>query len=346
MIKLFNTIRKSLISENKFTKYILYAFGEIILVVIGILIALSINKYNEQRKKEVKLNSLLLEIQSELAISINQFTRGIEYYEFKDSIISQIFSGKLKSEDYINNPSLAYPIVNYNMVTINDNAYLNLVQVSDILPEAYNDTFEELKTVYESDKEYLDLTQQKFTDFIFKFISHLSDTKDWYINYFHQNDINEEILNYLVNDPFYKNKVLDYTIYFNNLYLNQKKTNAVLAYKSLANITGNDSHISPYYFPNQEELSELSGNFELQSESLVFTKDGKRNFCSLRAENTQLYIKLFGTSEYELFPHTQDTFIFGDGDNAQVKFIFNEDNSISEIQLYNESEYTQWNKIE
>ena len=120
MIKLFNTIRKSLISENKFTKYLLYAFGEVILVVIGILLALSINNYNETRKKEAKLNTLFLEIQGELGQTINQYTRGIEYYERKDSIIVQILDNKFTKESYKENPSLAYPIITYNIVKVQD----------------------------------------------------------------------------------------------------------------------------------------------------------------------------------------------------------------------------------
>ncbi len=49
MIKFFRRIRQQLLSENKFSKYLVYAIGEIVLVVIGILIALSINNWNRQR---------------------------------------------------------------------------------------------------------------------------------------------------------------------------------------------------------------------------------------------------------------------------------------------------------
>ena len=50
MIKFFRKIRQRLLSENKFSKYLIYAIGEIILVVIGILIALQINNWNENKK--------------------------------------------------------------------------------------------------------------------------------------------------------------------------------------------------------------------------------------------------------------------------------------------------------
>jgi Family of unknown function (DUF6090) len=59
MIKFFRKIRQNMIKENRASKYLLYAFGEIVLVVIGILIALSINNWNENRKEEVILKSNL-----------------------------------------------------------------------------------------------------------------------------------------------------------------------------------------------------------------------------------------------------------------------------------------------
>ena len=64
MIKFFRKIRQNLLSEGKTGKYFKYALGEIILVVIGILIALSINNWNEHRKdlmQERKLVTQLLE---------------------------------------------------------------------------------------------------------------------------------------------------------------------------------------------------------------------------------------------------------------------------------------------
>ena len=52
--KIFRKIRQRLLSENKFSKYLIYAIGEIILVVIGILIALGINNWNENWKIKMK----------------------------------------------------------------------------------------------------------------------------------------------------------------------------------------------------------------------------------------------------------------------------------------------------
>ncbi|XWN35865.1 MAG: DUF6090 family protein [Balneola sp.] len=50
MFKFFRRVRQALLSESKFSKYLVYALGEILLVVVGILIALQINNWNEERK--------------------------------------------------------------------------------------------------------------------------------------------------------------------------------------------------------------------------------------------------------------------------------------------------------
>jgi len=66
MIKFFRKIRQNLLIENKTGKYFKYAIGEIILVVIGILIALSINNWNEELKLEQKEIDIATEIYFEL----------------------------------------------------------------------------------------------------------------------------------------------------------------------------------------------------------------------------------------------------------------------------------------
>ena len=67
MINFFRKIRQNLLTENKFSKYLIYAIGEIILVVIGILIALSINNWNEEKKDTDFENEMLAQIQENLA---------------------------------------------------------------------------------------------------------------------------------------------------------------------------------------------------------------------------------------------------------------------------------------
>jgi hypothetical protein len=77
MIKFFRHIRKSLLSENKFSKYLLYAIGEIILVFIGIAMALQFNNWNETKKTREKEQQVLTEIISDLEFTLQDLDRVI-----------------------------------------------------------------------------------------------------------------------------------------------------------------------------------------------------------------------------------------------------------------------------
>ncbi|WP_445383009.1 hypothetical protein [Robiginitalea sp. IMCC43444] len=78
MIKFFRRIRQNLLSAGKTGKYFKYAIGEIILVVIGILIALQINNWNEQRISNLYENKLLKELRSTIIADYNLLQMAID----------------------------------------------------------------------------------------------------------------------------------------------------------------------------------------------------------------------------------------------------------------------------
>lgn len=69
MLGLFRTLRRRFLNENKFSRYLVYAIGEIVLIVIGILIALGINNWNQQRLIRVKEQFYLTSLKSEFESS-------------------------------------------------------------------------------------------------------------------------------------------------------------------------------------------------------------------------------------------------------------------------------------
>ncbi|MBC8367628.1 hypothetical protein H8E52_09485 [bacterium] len=78
MFRFFRTIRRDLIVRNRFTNYLLYALGEIVLVVIGILIALQINNWNDLRKAHELEMKYLGNIKADLVNNIAEIDRFIE----------------------------------------------------------------------------------------------------------------------------------------------------------------------------------------------------------------------------------------------------------------------------
>ena len=96
MIGFFRKIRKQLADDNKPLKYLRYAFGEIVLVMIGILLALQVNNWNEERKSKIKAeifkekiisdlikDTLNIETQIGLAKNYRKIIKG--YYKFFES---------------------------------------------------------------------------------------------------------------------------------------------------------------------------------------------------------------------------------------------------------------------
>ena len=71
MIKFFRNIRRQFLSQNRFSKYFLYVVGEIVLVVVGILIALQVNNWNESLKTAVEAQEYIKSFSEENNLNKN-----------------------------------------------------------------------------------------------------------------------------------------------------------------------------------------------------------------------------------------------------------------------------------
>jgi len=79
MIGLLRKIRQKLVTENRVSKYFLYAIGEIVLVVIGILLALQINTWNKEKQSKVLEHTTLENLKEDLEIQKELIKEQIDY---------------------------------------------------------------------------------------------------------------------------------------------------------------------------------------------------------------------------------------------------------------------------
>ena len=128
MIKIFRTIRYNLMNENKTGRYLKYAIGEIILVVIGILIALQINNWNENRKNTIIENEYYCQLLEDITSDKNRLEAmksRLEEVQIKGNQLLRDLDSQTKSKDYLLNK--------YIEVFRSDNFTLSKIALQDLL---------------------------------------------------------------------------------------------------------------------------------------------------------------------------------------------------------------------
>ncbi len=225
MIKFFRKIRQNLLIENKTGKYLKYAIGEIILVVIGILIALQINNWNENQKKKKQLDAIYTTIEQNLKTDLNTLKVPIEFYERLDSTLLSILTTTYP-------PSF--------LDSINKNNYLECIPCKSNINEFA--TFEKQDNGIELLKKYEDEASVEGTDLsqeiiqfyttqdvlLFSFVDFISNEAISNLKYYEQftwwpdyslKNYNRDAIAHFLNDPTYKNKVASFKILVGRGYL-------------------------------------------------------------------------------------------------------------------------------
>ncbi len=161
MMKIFRNIRQKLASENKVMAYLRYAIGEILLVVIGILIALQVNNWNENRinhgQEVIILKSLKTEMaenQTLLSIEINKHSKVLKLLkelnsnlspnpdEINDSTLDSLMYGLSWLPHYSPNDGVINSTINSGKITlIKSNELSSKLSSWNSLLDEYNNAY-------------------------------------------------------------------------------------------------------------------------------------------------------------------------------------------------------------
>lgn len=135
MIKLFHNIRKKLAAEGKTTSYLKYAIGEIILVMIGILLALQVNDWNQSRLNRIEEKNILAKLHDEFLDNKSELAKSISIY--KGAMNANLALMNLIGIDSIelkkhNLDSLLYQSLPSLQIVLSDNTIKNIVQTGKL----------------------------------------------------------------------------------------------------------------------------------------------------------------------------------------------------------------------
>ena len=215
-------------SENKTGKYFKYAIGEIILVVIGILIALQINNWNTNKANEKEAYNQLLEVQKEVLNNIVAFDETGAYYFQKLSDVRRVFSDTLTIEDYQKSRSLRNIMTSSRTILTQNEAFKKLAENADNLPDQYKPLVVELKNLYNHSRfERSFASLEELQNKYFEFVSEFSESM-------YRNE-HDAVYQFMLTNKGYKNKLARYSWTLDDLApeLVDKKYDAITIYNQM-----------------------------------------------------------------------------------------------------------------
>ncbi|MDO1501164.1 DUF6090 family protein [Winogradskyella maritima] len=204
--------------NNKTRSYIVYAFGEIFLVVIGILLALQINNWNDARLKEQKTTTLLLDVLNEIEKNIGISTEKLPYFHEKDSVFNAIMFKQVTEETYLSPefPEFKYMLNNTESVDLLEEAFNVLMANMEDTPLRYKTIIKDLSHLNKILKRDVDEWNTIFKKEFQDYVKYEAENYDWFSNY--SENGNTPLVEYYVNNKKYRNKVAYmHDIVINNL---------------------------------------------------------------------------------------------------------------------------------
>lgn len=212
MINFFRKTRQKLAENNQFLKYSRYAIGEIVLVVIGILIALSLNNWNEKRIQDANFDKLIDALENEIIENIEEANYEIYWAREVQMNASKILLNEISREEFLEDPSLR-SVIELNRLDINSDDVSSLVKRQEDFPENYKVLIPHLKNYLKKEERY-NKQDLEYGPLVNGYYDFLIKTQPWFANssikVLDSVALNKQIDFYLEN-PVYKNYLTSYT---------------------------------------------------------------------------------------------------------------------------------------
>lgn len=168
MIKFFRRIRYDLMEKNNTGKYMKYAIGEIVLVVIGILIALQINNANEVRKSNIREQGILKNLIQELKADLQSYNENLETLENIKILHKQLFEIGVNNKEsiLIEKPNFIRRTLFYNPITKENDPFIASKISNDEIRNEILTYFRNIKNMEYSYREFEEIVREKIRPYL------------------------------------------------------------------------------------------------------------------------------------------------------------------------------------
>jgi hypothetical protein len=211
-MRILNSLRKTMLNKSRFTKYLLYAFGEIVLVVIGILIALWVNRSNEESKLIAKTEQIGAQVLKQLQKDISEIdSLQINWDEERmvaDTILRLTQKDRPISKTCRHCPVL---ITGASIPTLT-NRIPNLLGGKDLYESELLDLLNEIEFHYLEGLKMSDFYEKAVIDFTTETLKYWQNTYPWFADLSSRGSCPDDCMDYFYKSVDYRNRVAYYEL--------------------------------------------------------------------------------------------------------------------------------------
>lgn len=179
------------------------------MVVIGILIALQLNNWNQERENEEKVRIILSDITVELEANIKEIARVMQFYEQRDSTIYLAITNQLTANNFRNNipGNLNFLTTSYTAASLNNEAWTKLMDISDVIPVEFKGLISRINHLYNVRYEELKIKNEIMAQLAAEYFDHLSENYPWMLPRSSYAESFEKAIDYFLNSDYHRGKI-------------------------------------------------------------------------------------------------------------------------------------------
>ncbi|MEP0005441.1 MAG: DUF6090 family protein [Balneola sp.] len=202
----FSHIREKMFSGNKPGSYLKYALSEILLVVIGILIAVSINNWNEQRKQDNALKNTFSVLAEDIKNDRKEAQFILEHYKSREDLFLKIMNGTISEQEVKDCPACPYIITGRRSFVIDKRAYNMLLNFKRNTASDEDTLIVKIVLFYSNIIADTETIRNEIQENVTENLAFFRDNNDWFADAIQKN-ITDDYINFMHKSPAFRNRV-------------------------------------------------------------------------------------------------------------------------------------------
>lgn len=211
-MRIFNDLRQQMIKSKKLKNYIFYAIGEVILVVIGILIALWVNRSNEERKLITKTHQIGSQVLKQLHKDVKEIDSIIQDWDYERRVADTILRITKKGEPIPKECNMCPVLITgASIPTITDRVPKSIGE-NELYEGELLDLLTEIEFHYLEGLKMSSFYENSIIDFTTGTLKFWQNNYDWFAEFSGRGYCGDACKDYFYNSSDYKNRVAYYEL--------------------------------------------------------------------------------------------------------------------------------------